>query len=229
MDLNLDHVTFDGHISSINNSASNFGGIVGNISASTGYSATNKGYRIGGSFNMYYNTLHLNIDDVEFDGYVLSPSSGMGGFASSMSGVRAEIICDGFHIHPAALRIAFFMLGEDNSVIVSDAMKAAGCPDGTYDLGGQPVYVKDGKALLEDGTIAASTSNVYQELKNVISYGIPEKQAVKSATINPAKAIRVDKETGSLEVGKNADILVVDKDYNIKLVIVKGEIKVNNL
>lgn len=144
-------------------------------------------------------------------------------------GVRAELICDGFHIHPAALRIAFFMLGEDNSVIISDSMKAAGYKDGVYDLGGQAVYVKDGKALLEDGTIAASTSNVYQELKNVISYGIPVKQAIKSATINPARAIRVDKETGSLEAGKLADILVVDADWNIKLVIVKGEIKVNNL
>ena len=144
-------------------------------------------------------------------------------------GVRAELICDGFHIHPATLRIAFRAMGEDGTVIVSDSMKAAGCPDGDYDLGGQPVYVRDGKALLADGTIAASTSNVYKELKNVISFGIPEKQAVKSATINPAKAIRADKETGSIEEGKLADILVVEKDYNIKLVIVKGKIKVNNL
>lgn len=145
------------------------------------------------------------------------------------NGVRAELICDGFHIHPATLRIAFREMGEDGTVIISDSMKAAGCPDGDYDLGGQSVYVRDGKALLADGTIAASTSNVYKELKNVISFGIPEKQAVKSATINPAKAIRVDDKTGSIEEGKLADILVVDKDYNIKIVIVKGEIKVNNL
>lgn len=145
------------------------------------------------------------------------------------NGVRAELICDGFHIHPATLRIAFREMGEDGTVIISDSMKAAGCPDGDYDLGGQPVYVRDGKALLADGTIAASTSNVYKELKNVILFGISEKQAVKSATINPAKAIRVDDKTGSIEEGKLADILVVDKDYNIKLVIVKGEIKVNNL
>lgn len=145
------------------------------------------------------------------------------------NGVRAELICDGFHIHPATLRIAFREMGEDGTVIISDSMKAAGCPDGDYDLGGQPVYVRDGKALLADGTIAASTSNVYKELKNVISFGISEKQAVKSATINPAKAIRVDDKTGSIEEDKLADILVVDKDYNIKLVIVKGEIKVNNL
>ena len=143
-------------------------------------------------------------------------------------GIRAEIICDGFHIHPAALRIAFENLGEDGSIIISDSMRAAGHFDGEYDLGGQTVYVKNGKALLSDGTIAASTSNVYDELKNVISYGIPIKQAIKSATINPAKAIRVDDQTGSIKVGKYADILAVDKDFNIKLVMVKGKIKVKN-
>lgn len=144
-------------------------------------------------------------------------------------GVRAELICDGFHIHPASLRIAFRMLGEDGSIVISDSMRAAGHHDGEYDLGGQTVYVKDGKALLADGTIAASTSNIWQELKNIISYGVPVKQAIKSCTINPAKAIRVDNQTGSIEVGKFADLLVVDDEWNIKLVIVKGEIKVNNL
>lgn len=147
---------------------------------------------------------------------------------SREKGVRAELICDGFHIHPAALRIAFSQLGEDNSIIISDSMSAAGHVDGEYDLGGQTVYVKDGKALLADGTIAASTSNVYDELKNVIRFGIPVRQAVKSATINPARAIRVDDSTGSIAVGKYADLLVVDNDWNIVMVIVKGEIKVDN-
>ena len=143
-------------------------------------------------------------------------------------GVRAEMICDGFHIHPAALRIAFAQLGEDNSIIISDSMCAAGHVDGEYDLGGQTVYVKDGKALLADGTIAASTSNVYEELRNVMRFGIPTKQAIKSATINPARAIRVDDETGSIKEGKSADLLVVDDEFNIVLVIVRGEIKVDN-
>ena len=144
-------------------------------------------------------------------------------------GLRAELICDGFHIHPAALRIAFKQLGEDGTVIISDSMRAAGHHDGEYDLGGQTVYVKDGKALLADGTIAASTSNVYQEFKNVLSFGVPFKQALKSVTINPAKAIRADAQTGSIEQGKRADLLVLDEQYNIKMVIVKGQVKVNNL
>lgn len=144
-------------------------------------------------------------------------------------GLRAELICDGFHIHPAALRIAFRQLGEDGTVIISDSMRAAGHHDGEYDLGGQTVYVRDGKALLQDGTIAASTSNVYDEFKNVLSFGIPFRQALKSVTINPARAIRADSVTGSVEPGKRADLLVLDSQYNIKMVIVKGCIKVNNL
>ena len=70
---------------------------------------------------------------------------------------------------------------------------------------------------------------MHQELKNVIAYGVPVKQAIKSATINPAKAIRVDDETGSIAVGKLADLVVMDDEWNIKMVIVRGEIKVNNL
>ena len=91
---------------------------------------------------------------------------GVVGAVMDSDSVRAELICDGFHINPAVLRIAFRALGEDRTMIISDSMKAAGCPDGDYELGGQPVYVRDGKALLADGTIAASTSNVYQEFKN---------------------------------------------------------------
>lgn len=149
--------------------------------------------------------------------------------AAQQYGVRAELICDGFHIHPAALRIAFRMLGEDNSIIVSDSMCAAGHKDGEYQLGGQTVYVRDGKAMLADGTISASTTNLYDEFRNVLRYGIPFRQALKSLTINPARAIRVDDVTGSLTAGKNADLLVLDKDLNLKLVMVKGQIKVNKL
>lgn len=151
---------------------------------------------------------------------------GVVGAIFDSNNVTAEIICDGFHIHPAALRIAFAQLGEDRTVIISDSMMAAGYKDGDYDLGGQTVYVREGKALLADGTIAASTSNMHQEFKNVISFGIPVKQAVKSCTINPAREIRADGVTGSIKEGKLADLLVLDNDYEIKMVMVKGEVKV---
>ncbi len=137
--------------------------------------------------------------------------------------VTAELICDGFHINPANLRIAFRLLGEDRTAVVSDAMRSADLPDGEYPMGGQTVYVKNGKALLENGTIAASTSNIHQEFKNLVKFGIPVKQAVKSCTINPAKIISADKTTGSIKVGKFADFVILDGELNINSVIIKGK------
>ncbi len=136
--------------------------------------------------------------------------------------VKAELICDGFHIHPAALRTAFRLLGEDRTIIVSDSMTAAGCPDGAYDLGGQTVFVKEGKALLEDGTIAASTTNIGQEVRNLLAFGVPFRQVLKSATINPARQLGVDHITGSIKIGKYADLTVTDKNCNPMQVFVKG-------
>ena len=139
------------------------------------------------------------------------------------SDVTAEIICDGFHINPAVLRIAFANRGEDKICIISDSCSAAGLSDCEIDLGGQTVYVRDGKARLADGTIAASTANMHLEFKNVVSYGIPLKNAVKAATINPAREIRVDDVTGSIKEGKFADIVVLDENsLDIDMVVIKG-------
>ena len=142
--------------------------------------------------------------------------------------VRAEVICDGFHIAPAVLRVTFEMLGENRSVIVSDAMRAAGEPDGTYTLGGQTVYVKNSQARLADGTIAGSTTNVHQEVKNLIEWGVPFRQVIKSATINPAKEIHLDDQIGSIKAGKYADLVVLDSGWNIKMVFVRGKAEVDN-
>lgn len=143
--------------------------------------------------------------------------------------VKAEMICDGFHIHPAALRTAFRLLGEDRTIVVSDSMRAAGLPDGVSDLGGQTVYVKDGRARLADGTIAGSTTNLYQEFRNLIEFGIPMKQALKSLTINPAVQVGEDGRIGSIRAGKQADLVVLGKDLELSMVIVKGRVLVNSL
>ena len=138
--------------------------------------------------------------------------------------VRAELICDGFHIHPAVLRTAFRLLGEDRTVIVSDSMRAAGMPDGVSELGGQKVFVQNGKARLADGTIAGSTTNLYSEVKNLLHYGIPLRQVIKSATLNPAKEIGADREIGSIREGKLADLVVLDRNRNLVLVIKAGKV-----
>lgn len=148
--------------------------------------------------------------------------AGVVGAVIENSGVTAELICDGFHIAPPVLRVTFQALGKERACVVSDSMKAAGLPDGDYDLGGQAVYVRGGKALLKDGTIAASTSNIHEEFKNLIAFGIPFETALRACTINPARAIKADQTTGSIKVGKYADLVVLDRDNEIKAVFIKG-------
>ena len=127
----------------------------------------------------------------------------------------AELICDGFHIHPAALRTAFQVLG-DRALVISDSMRANGMPEGEpFDLGGQMVTVREGKATLADGTIAGSVSNLHQEVKNLVSFGIPLEQAVKAASLIPARSIGLEEEIGSIAPGKRADLVVLDENLNI--------------
>lgn len=155
---------------------------------------------------------------------VTSREAGMVGAVLDSGKVDAELICDGIHISAPTLRITFRLLGEDRTVVISDCMMAGGLADGEYSLGGQKVFVKNGCAKLADGTIAGSTVNLFDEFKNLLSFGIPLKQAVKSCTINPAKSIGVQNLTGSIEVGKSADLLITDNDFSqIKAVFVKGK------
>ena len=131
------------------------------------------------------------------------------------SRVYAELICDGFHIHPAVLRAAFQVLG-DRALVISDSMRANGMPEGEpFDLGGQMVTVREGKATLADGTIAGSVSNLHQEVKNLVSFGIPLEQAVKAASLIPARSIGLEEEIGSIAPGKRADLVVLDENLDI--------------
>lgn len=150
-------------------------------------------------------------------------SAGVAGTALD-SNAFCEIICDGGHICPSVLRNTFKILGEDRAVVISDSMRAAGLGEGEFELGGQQVFVhKNGKyAVLEDGTIAASISNVFEEFKNLLSFGIDFKTALKACTINPARAICADNKIGSIAVGKCADIIFVDENLDLKEVMIDG-------
>lgn len=149
---------------------------------------------------------------------------GVVGAALEDERVRAELICDGEHIHPAVLKIAFRLLG-DRALIVSDSLRANGMPEGAeYEMGGQTVQISGGKCVLLDGTIAGSVSNLHQEVKNLVSWGVPFEQAVKAASLIPARAIGLDKELGSIQAGKVADLVVLDESLEIASVWVsKGE------
>lgn len=139
--------------------------------------------------------------------------------------VRAELICDGLHVHPAAIRLAFSMFGSERMILVSDSGRCAGQPEGTeFDLGGQTARVIDGVARLADGTIACSATNLWQCLVNAVSYGIAEEAAIRACTINPAAALGVQGEIGSIAPGKIADFVVCSPDYAKKRVYMGGKL-----
>jgi len=137
--------------------------------------------------------------------------------------VRAELICDGYHIHPSAVRLAFTMF-KDRMIIVSDSGRCAGQPDGTqFELGGQDAWLRDGVARLGDGTIACSASNMWKCLQNVLSWGIPEEEAIRAATYNPAVSLGAADVVGSIEEGKIADFLIITGNYEDKRVFLAGQ------
>ena len=139
--------------------------------------------------------------------------------------VRAELICDGLHAHPSAIRLAFSVFGAERMIIVSDSGRCAGQPEGTeFDLGGQTARVIDGVARLADGTIACSATNLWQCLVNAISFGISEEAAVRACTLNPASALGVQGEVGSIAPGKVADFVVCSPDYAKKRVYLAGKL-----
>lgn len=138
--------------------------------------------------------------------------------------VTAELICDGFHLAPAAVRIAFKVLGDDRCVVISDSLSCADRKDGEYVLGRQKVLVKNGQARLENGTIAGSTANLFDEFKNLLSFGIPFKSALKACSVNPAKVIGAYDRCGSIEKGKSADLIFVDSNMELKHVMIRGKL-----
>ena len=144
---------------------------------------------------------------------------GLIGAARDDEQCMAEMICDGIHIHPSVIRATFKMFGPERIVLISDSMMATGMENGTYQLGGQEVTMKDCKATLKDGTIAGSATNLYDCMRKVVSFGVPMSEAIFAATRNPAKSIGIYDEVGSLSVGKEADILLVTNDLELKEVL----------
>ncbi len=148
---------------------------------------------------------------------------GLLGAAFENENVFCEVISDGIHLHPAVVRTIYQAVGCDRMVLISDSMSATGLNDGEYTLGGLDVIVKDKKATLKDGTIAGSTFTLYDCMKNAVAFKIPFEEVVKMATLTPARAVSIDEKIGSLTVGKDADIVVLDKELNVVKVFYKGK------
>lgn len=143
--------------------------------------------------------------------------------AAENPNVRAELICDGLHVHPAMVRLAFNIFGSERIVLISDSGRCCGMEDGsTFQLGGQTAKLEKGIAKLLDGTIACSAINLYQGMVNAIRFGIPKEDAIRAATYNPACVIGVDTLVGSIETGKIADFLICSPDFVQKRVFLSG-------
>lgn len=151
---------------------------------------------------------------------------GVVGAACDNEEVKVEMICDGVHMHPSVIRTAFKMFGDDRIIMISDSMMATGKPDGTYALGGQDVTVKGNVATLtEGGAIAGSVTNLMNCVRYAVKEaGIPLESAIKCAAVNPAKAIGTFDMYGSLTAGKYANVVLLDKDLNIKHIVKRGTV-----
>lgn len=148
-------------------------------------------------------------------------SPGPIGAGSEREDVVAELICDGYHIHPSAVRMAF-RLFPGRICLVSDALRCCGMPDGPYTLGGQDVILHGGAARLADGTIAGSAVNLYECMRRAVSFGISAEDAIRSATILPAREIGRGADIGSIAPGKLADFIVCDAALNREAVYLGG-------
>lgn len=144
--------------------------------------------------------------------------------AAERDDVTAEIIADGVHIHPSMVRLAFNMFGDDRMILVSDTLRAAGLDDGVYDLGGQDVTVKGPEARIANGALAGSVSDLMRCFTVAVKdMDIPLISAVKAASVNPARAIGLSDEYGSLEAGHVADAVILDEDtLEVKQVVLRG-------
>ena len=133
-----------------------------------------------------------------------------------------EMICDGFHIAPHMVKLAYRLAGE-RLVLITDSMEATGCADGEYRIAGNPVTVKDGKARTHDGAIAGSTLSMWEAVRNLRDFaGTTLENAIYAATMAPAREIGLEGEIGSIEAGKRADLLVLDDGDAIHRVMCGG-------
>ncbi|MBR4953989.1 MAG: N-acetylglucosamine-6-phosphate deacetylase, partial [Oscillospiraceae bacterium] len=142
--------------------------------------------------------------------------------AAMDANASVELICDGLHIHPAVIRLVHKLYG-DKLNLISDSLRCAGMPDGDYELGGQPITMKNGKATLTGTeTLAGSSISMLDAVRNVVSFGLPLADAIYAASTSPADAIRAS-DIGRICCGACADLLLLDSQLNLKAVFVDGE------
>ena len=146
---------------------------------------------------------------------------GILGAAAERDGVTAELICDGIHVHPSAVRLAFRLFPE-RLCLISDALSCCGMPEGDFSLAGRIVTVRGGAAYLPDGTLAGAASDLMDGLRRAVEFGIDEAAAIRAATLLPARAASADDRVGALAPGRCADFLVCGDDLALRRVYLSG-------
>lgn len=150
---------------------------------------------------------------------------GIAGSILLEKGVTAELIADGVHIHPAVLKLVVKVKGLDKIVLVTDSMRATGMPDGNYSLGGLEVKVSGNEARFADGTLAGSNLTMNRAVDYMVNnIGLTLPEAAKLASTNPAKILGLDGRKGTIQVGKDADLVALNPDLSVYFTMIGGEI-----
>lgn len=140
--------------------------------------------------------------------------------------LKVELIADGIHVDPIVMKLLHNIKGSGGIILVTDAIRACGMPDGDYHFMDQKIIVKDKKAFLENGTLAGSTLTMEEAVRNMVKLvGVPLTDAVRMASLNGAKVLGREHQKGILAVGKDADLVVMDDDFNVHATIYEGEVK----
>ncbi len=150
---------------------------------------------------------------------------GVVGASFLMEQLKAELIADGIHVSPEMIQLIYKNIGSDRLMLITDALRAKCLPPGEYDLGGQIATVNHEKAVLSDGTLAGSILRMIDAAKNVSAYTDAKlTDIVQMTAVNPAKQLGIFDRKGSIAVGKDADIVLLDSNWNIRYTFCKGHI-----
>lgn len=152
-------------------------------------------------------------------GLIGAASDAVSGHLNTPHDCYIELIADGIHSHPSAVRGAFRQFGAEHMVLISDSMRATGMADGESELGGQLVIKRGAEARLENGSLAGSVTNLMDCMRNVIKFGIKPEHAIMACTVNPAKSIGLEDKIGVITPGARADILIMNREWELEKII----------
>jgi len=144
--------------------------------------------------------------------------------------LKVHLIADGIHVHPAVIQLLYKLKGPEGIILVTDAISATGTKNSIFEMAGKKVKIEDGMALLDDNTLAGSIVTLEKAVKVMVKkVGIPITEAVRMASLNPARVLGLDHKKGVLAVGKDADLVVMNEDFDVQMTIVNGQIKYSKM